>query len=69
MSVRNDTSVVIVGVQAQFQYVGSDGNQRRRTQGFGGQIAPGKIASVRTGLIPYVGTRCTASVIAAEIVP
>ncbi len=69
VSVRNDTSVVIVGVQAQFQYVGSDGNQRRRTQGFGGQIAPGKIASVRTGLIPYVGTRCTASVIAAEIVP
>lgn len=69
VSVRNDTSVVVVGVQAQFQYVDGGGDQRRRTHSFSGQIAPGKIASVRTGLTPYAGSKCTATVVAAKIAP
>jgi len=48
--------------------VDSGGDSRMRTQNFSGQIAPGKIASVRTGLAPYAGTRCTATVVAAQIV-
>ncbi|MDH3613309.1 MAG: M48 family metalloprotease [Gammaproteobacteria bacterium] len=68
VQVRNDTSVIIAGVQAQFQYVDSGGDPRLRTQNFSGQIAPGKIASVRTGLAPYAGTRCEAKVTNARIV-
>jgi predicted Zn-dependent protease len=67
VQVRNDTSVTVSGVQAQFQYVDSGGDQRTRTQGFSGGIAPGKIASVRTGLTPYAGTRCAATVVSAQI--
>jgi len=65
--VRNDTSVPVRGVQAQFRYVDAAGDERQRTQSFSGQIAPGKIASVRTGLTPYPSTRCDAVVTAAQI--
>jgi len=68
VQVRNDTSVPVRGVQAQFRYVDAAGDQRQRTQSFSGQIAPGKIASVRTGLTPYPSTRCNAVVTAARIV-
>ena len=64
---RNDTGVSITGVQVQFQYVDSSGTQRQRTQSFSGQLAPSEIASARTGLVPYAGTRCAATVINATI--
>jgi len=68
VQVRNDTSVPVNGVQAKFQYVDAGGDPRQRTQSFSGQIAPGKIASVRTGLTPYPSTGCDAAVVAAQIV-
>ena len=68
VQVRNDTPVTVTGVRAQFQYIDSSGTQRQRTQDFSGQIAPGKIASVRTGLTPYPSSRCSATVVAAEAV-
>jgi tetratricopeptide (TPR) repeat protein len=66
--VRNDTGVPVRAVQVRFQYVDSGGDQRQRTQSFSGQIAPGKVASVKTGLAPYAGSRCSAAVISAQIV-
>jgi len=69
VQVRNDTSVQVTGVRAQFQYVDSAGDQRQRIQAFSGTIAPGEVASARTGLAPSPGTRCAAEVIAAQIAP
>jgi len=65
---RNDTSVAVRGVQVQFQYIDAAGAQRQRTQNFSGQLAPGKVASVTTGIAPSAGTRCAAAVVAAAIV-
>jgi len=67
VQVRNDTPVSVKGVIVQFQYVDAGGTQRQRTQNFSGQIAPGKVASVKTGLTPSPGSQCAAAVIAAEI--
>ena len=67
VQVRNDTSVRVTGVEAQFQYVDSGGNQRQRGQAFSGVLEPGKIASARTGITPYPGTRCTATVVSADV--
>jgi predicted Zn-dependent protease len=67
VQVRNDTSVPVTGVRAQFQYVDSSGAQRQRSQAFSGVISPGKIASARTGLAPYAGTSCAVKVTAAQI--
>jgi predicted Zn-dependent protease len=68
VQVRNDTSVSVTGVTAQFRYIDSSGGQSQQTQSFSGSIAAGKIASVRTGLTPYPGTRCEVAVIAAQVV-
>lgn len=67
IQVRNETSVPVTGVQVQYQYIDAAGNERRRTQGFSGQLAPGKVASARTGQAPYAGTRCTSAVVSATI--
>ncbi len=67
VQVRNDTSVSVRGVQVQYQYVDTGGQQRTRTQNFSGSLASGKIASVRTGITPYPGTRCAAAVVNAQI--
>jgi len=67
VQIRNDTSVSVAGVRTQFQYVDAGGTERQRTQNFGGQLAPGKIASAKTGLNPTPGTSCAVTVTAAEI--
>lgn len=67
VQVRNDTPVTVTGISAQFQYVDAGGTQRQRAQAFRGQLAPGKIAAVKTGLQPAQGTRCVVKVTAAEI--
>ena len=69
VQVRNDTSVTVTGIQAQYQYVDGGGSQRQRSQSFGGTIGPGKVASARTGITPYPGTRCEVKVVAAQIAP
>ena len=67
IQVRNETSVPVKGVQVQYQYIDAAGNERRRTQEFSGQLAPGKVASARTGQAPYAGTRCASAVVSATI--
>ena len=68
VSVRNDTTVQISGVQIVVQVADSVGRQQQRQQEIRGQIPPGQIASVNTGLGPYVaGSDCPAKVVAAQI--
>ena len=69
VSVRNDTSVQITGVQIIVPYTDSMGRQQRVGKAIRGQIPPGQIASVNTGLGPYVaGSSCPATVVSAQIV-
>jgi predicted Zn-dependent protease len=69
VSVRNDTSVPITGVQVAVSYADSAGRAAQQQHSIRGQILPGKIASVNTGLGPYTpGSSCPVEVVAAEIV-
>ncbi len=69
VSVRNDTMVTIDGVQISVSYTDTAGRPVRQQHSIRGQIAPGRIASVNTGMGPYVpGSNCPAQVIAARIV-
>ena len=67
VQVRNDTPLAVTGVQVQFRYVDSGGNERQRTQSVSGRVEPGKIANVRTGLTRYPSSRCEAKVIHARL--
>jgi len=67
VSVRNDTPTPVTGVEVLFRYVDAGGIERQQSRSVGGQIAAGKVASVKTGLAFPAGTRCTVKVVAAEI--
>jgi predicted Zn-dependent protease len=69
VSVRNDTTVQITGVQVAVSYSDSSGRAAQQRHSIRGQISPGQIASVNTGMRPYTpGSSCPAEVVAAEIV-
>ena len=69
VSVRNDTSVQITGVQVAVRYTDSSGRSTQERHSIRGQISPGRTASVNTGMGPYTpGSRCPAEVVAAQIV-
>ncbi len=68
VSVRNDTTVQLTGVQVAVSYSDSSGRAVQRRHSIRGQIPPGQIASVNTGMGPYTpGSSCPAEVVAAEI--
>ena len=68
VSVRNETSVKVMGVQVAVQYDDASGRAQQKRFNVGGQIAPGGVASVNTGLGPYAaGSGCPAAVVAAQI--
>jgi len=68
VSVKNDTAVQITGVQVVVQYTDSSGRQRQVRHDIRGQIPPGQVASVNTGLGPYTaGSNCPATVVSARI--
>jgi len=66
VQVRNDTPVAVTAVEVRIRYVDGSGAERQHTQSFGGELAPGKVAGVRTGLTPYPSTRCEAIVTQAR---
>ncbi len=67
VSVRNETPVQIAGVQVAVQYM-DGGRQVQQRFSVGGQIPPGQVASVNTGLGPYnPDAGCPAQVVAAEV--
>jgi predicted Zn-dependent protease len=68
ISVRNDTPVALAGIEVVVAFVDSGGNQRRIGQIFSGQVEPGKIQSVATGIVPAPDSTCTAEVTSARIV-
>jgi len=68
VSVRNDTSVQITGVQVAVSYTDTAGRPAQQRHSVRGTIAPGQIASVNTGMGPYTpGSSCPAEVVAAQI--
>ena len=69
VSVRNDTTVQISGVQVAVSFTDSSGRTALQRHSIRGRIAPGQIASVNTGMGPYTpGSRCPAEVVSATIV-
>ena len=69
VAVRNDTTVKITRVRVAVVYTDASGRQQQRRFAIAGQIPPGQVASVNTGLGPYTaGSSCPAEVIAAEVV-
>ena len=68
VSVRNDTAMQITGVQIVITITDSSGRTQQRRESIRGQIPPGKVARVSTGLGPYTaGSNCPVTVIAAQI--
>jgi len=68
VSVRNDTTVVITGVRVAVSYSDASDRAAKRQHSVGGQISPGQIARVNTGMGPYSpGSGCPVEVVAAEI--
>jgi predicted Zn-dependent protease len=68
VSVRNETTVQVRGIQVSVQYADSAGRQQQRRFNINGQLPPGQVASVNTGMGPFTaGSSCPAQVVAAEI--
>ncbi|MGI9247894.1 MAG: M48 family metalloprotease [Woeseiaceae bacterium] len=68
VSVKNNSEVQITGVQVAVQYSDASGRQQQVRHNVRGQIPPGQIASVNTGLGPYTaGAECPVTVISAQI--
>jgi len=68
VSVRNDTAVTITGVKIAVSYSDAAGRAAQQQHNIAGQISPGQIASVNTGMGPYTpGSGCPVEVVAAEI--
>ncbi len=67
VSVRNETSLAIMGVVVLVTYTDTYGREQRLQLGIGGRLAPGQVASRDTGIGPYRGGSCPAEVVAAEL--
>jgi tetratricopeptide (TPR) repeat protein len=68
VSVRNETSVQVRGVQVVVQYNDSAGRPVQKRFNVSGQLAPGQVASVNTGMGPYTASSgCPVEVVAAEV--
>ncbi|NNC78415.1 MAG: M48 family metalloprotease [Woeseiaceae bacterium] len=67
VSVQNQSNVQVTNVQIAIQYTDSSGRGQRVLQAINGQIPPGQVASVNTGMGPYTGGNCPAEVVAADI--
>jgi tetratricopeptide (TPR) repeat protein len=66
--VQNQAQVTVTGVVVALSYPDSSGRQRVDRFDIRGQISPGNIGSVNTGLGPYTGGGCPVEVVAARIV-
>ena len=68
VSVRNDTPVPVAGIVVAVLYTDSSGRQQQERFSISGQLPPGQVASVNTGMGPYQqGASCPAQVVAAEV--
>ena len=68
VSVRNDTPVQVEGIEVAVAYADSGGRQQQQRFSINGQLPPGQVASVNTGMGPYQqGSGCPAQVVAARV--
>ncbi|MDA0705044.1 MAG: M48 family metalloprotease [Proteobacteria bacterium] len=67
VSVRNDASIAVTGVQVQVNYTDNAGRAQQLRRNVGGRLEPGQVATADTGLAPYAGSSCPATVISARI--
>ncbi len=68
-SIRNDTGAQITGVQVTVSYNDTSGRAVSRQHNISGQIEPGRVASVNTGITSYAATSgCSAKVVRAQLV-
>jgi len=68
VSVRNETPVQVQRVQVAVQYTDGSGRQVQKRFNVVGQLPPGQVASVNTGMGPYTeGSNCPAEVVHAEV--
>ncbi len=68
VSVQNQTSVPLTGVQIEVTYTDGSGRAAKRRFDVRGQIPAGRIASVNTGISPYTsGSACPVLVVSAAI--
>ncbi|MEM9208925.1 MAG: M48 family metalloprotease [Pseudomonadota bacterium] len=69
VSVRNDAGVPVMGVAVSVTFIGNDRRARQLRRNIRGVLDPRQVASIDTGLGPYVqGSNCPATVVAARIV-
>jgi len=68
VTVQNQTELTVSGVQIAISYTDTAGQSRVVRRSISGQIAPGEVASINTGLGPYSGSNCPVEVVAAQIV-
>ncbi len=68
VSVQNQSSVTVADIRVAVQYTDASGRARQAVQAIRGQLPAGRVASVNTGLGPYVGGACPAEVVSASIV-
>ena len=66
VSVRNETAWTVEGVEILVEYTDAYGRPQQVRQAIRGQIRPGQVASVNTGLGPYTGGSCPVRVVAAR---
>ena len=66
VSVQNQTSWAIEGVEIVVEYTDNYGRGQQVRKAIQGEIAPGQVASVNTGLGPYSGGSCPVRVVAAR---
>ena len=67
ISVRNEATIAITGVEVQVDYSDNYGNTRREIISVGDRIEAGQVAQADSGIRVYEGTTCAAAVIAARV--
>jgi predicted Zn-dependent protease len=69
VSVRNGTNLTLEGISVVVGFTDRDGRPRRLERSINRRLGPGEIASVDTGLGPYLpGSQCPAAVLSARVV-
>ena len=66
VSIRNDAPLTVTGVQVAVAYADAAGRRQERQYAIRGQVSPGNVASVNSGIA--AGSSCPVRVVAARIV-
>jgi predicted Zn-dependent protease len=67
VAVQNRAGVATSNIVVAVDFMGGDGRERRLSRELQGPLAPDEVGQVATGLGPYTGTSCPASVVSARV--